>query len=168
MKKLSSLDQKILNHKVEKVFDLVSNYETYKIWFPESIKLNLVKSTPNKIGSVIEICTGFVKFYCELIRINSNKELVVHYSGAYEGRGIWYFFESLNGTKLIYEIDLEIKNPFVFLVSLFLDLSHIHSKMMTNIFFSLEKYLNELYNVNGNSVSNNSNTQPKIFTLTGN
>jgi ribosome-associated toxin RatA of RatAB toxin-antitoxin module len=168
MRDLTSLDQKVFPLKVEDVFNVISNFETYKDWFPQETKVNLLKSTPERIGSIIQVKTGTISFNIEMMRINPNKEIFVRYSGAYEGEGIWYFFETINGTKVMYEIELKIKNPFVVLLNFFVSVSMLHSKIMTKIFNRLEEYLIKIYNVKSNSLNNNSNTQPKIFNLTGN
>lgn len=168
MRSLTSLDQKVFPFKVEDVFKVISNFETYKEWFPDGTKVILLESTPKTIGSTIQVKTGMISFNIEMMKINPNKEIFVRYSGAYEGEGIWYFFETINGTKVMYEIDLKIKNPLVVLINFFVSVSAIHSKMMTKLFDRLEQYLNKIYNVNSNSLNNNSNTQPKIFNLSGN
>lgn len=168
MRNLTSLDQKVLSYKVENVFNVVSNFETYKEWFPEDAKVTVVKTTSQGVGSVIQVKTGIISFNIELMRINPNKEIIVRYSGAYEGEGIWYFFETTNGTKLMYEIELKIKNPLVFFLNFFINISTLHSKVMVKMFNRLEQYLNKIYNVDSNSLNNNSNTQPKIFTLSSN
>lgn len=168
MRNLTSLDQKILSFKVEDVFKVVSNFETYKEWFPEDAKVNVIKINPKGVGSIIQVKTGIISFQIEMMRINPNKEIIVHYTGAYEGEGIWYFFETANGTKLMYEIELKIKNPLVIVLNFFVNVSMLHSKVMNKIFNRLEEYLNKIYNVNSNSLNNNSNTQPKIFSFTSN
>lgn len=168
MRKLSSLDQKILNYKVEQIFSVISDFSTYKEWFPKSVKLEDVNLSDAKIGSIVKIKVGIISFRCELMRINNNKEIIVHYSGAYEGNGIWYFLETGKGTKLMYEIDLEIKNPIVKILSIFINVAGIHSKMMSNIFQGLEKYLNKIYHGDSDSLNNISNAQPKIFSISGN
>lgn len=168
MRNLTSLDQKVLSHKVEDVFKVVSNFETYKEWFPEDVKVTVIDTTPHGIGSIIKVENGIIRFNIEMMRVNPNKEILVRYSGAYEGEGIWYFFETTNGTKLMYEIELKIKNPLVFFLNFFINISTLHSKVMVKMFNRLEQYLNKIYNVDSNSLNNNSNTQPKIFTLSGN
>jgi ribosome-associated toxin RatA of RatAB toxin-antitoxin module len=169
MKELTSLDQKILNYEIEKVFPVVSDFNSYKEWFPKSSKVKLKKITEERTGSIIELKVGVVKFQMEMKSISPNKEIIVHYSGAYSGKGIWYFFENINGTKLMYEIDLVIKNPLVRFVSLFINIAHIHSKKMTEVFDGLEQYLDKLYNNNkANGLNNSKNSQPKIFSISGN
>jgi ribosome-associated toxin RatA of RatAB toxin-antitoxin module len=168
MRNLTSLDQKIFSHKVELVFRVISNFETYKDWFPEEAKVKLIETNSKGIGSVMQVEIGIIKFKIELTRINPNKEIIIRYSGAFEGEGIWYVFETTNGTKLMYEIELKIKNPLVVFLNFFVNISTLHSKMMTKMFNRLEEYLNKIYNVNSNSLNNNSNTQPKIFTISGN
>ncbi len=168
MKELSSLDQKILKFSVDKVFPVVADFQTYTEWFPNKPGIRILKLNPEKVGSIIEIKTGIISFKIELMRINPHKEIIVEYNGAYEGRGIWYFFETTNGTKLMYEIELEIKNILVRFVSLFINLNSIHSKMMTKIFDGLEDYLNKTYDVKPNGINNNSNSQSKIFSISSN
>lgn len=168
MKELTSLDHKILNYPVEKIFPIISDFQTYKEWYPKNVDISLIKSTPNKIGSVIQIKFGVIKFNIELARINQFREIIVQYSGAYEGSGIWYFFESANGTKLMYEIDLKIKSPLVRFVSIFVNINFMHSKVMTEIFDGLENYLNNIYKNEKNGLNNHSNSQPKIFSISSN
>lgn len=168
MRTVSSLDQKNLNFKIEQVFDVISDFSTYSEWFPKSVKLEVLNSHKEKVGSLIKISIGIVSFQCELMRINKNKEIIVHYTGSYEGNGIWYFLETGKGTKLMYEVDLQIKNPIVKVLSLFVNVAGIHSKMMSNLFQGLEKYLNKIYNDDSNSLDNLSDTQPKIFSISSN
>lgn len=168
MKELTSLDQRILNYKIENVFPVIADFSNYPKWFPENLNINVIKSSPEKVGSAINIKIGVIQFNIELKRINQNKEIIVQYSGAYEGQGIWYFFDSTNGTKLMYEIELKIKNPLVRLISLFINIASFHSKMMTKIFDGLEDYLNNIYRTNTDGFDNSNNSKPKIFSITGN
>ncbi|MCX8056740.1 MAG: SRPBCC family protein [Ignavibacteria bacterium] len=168
MRELSSLDQKILNLPIEKIFPVVSDFKTYNEWFPKNPELKILKTTSDYVGSIVEVKIGLVSFRIELMRINPNKEIIVQYSGAYEGRGIWYFFETINGTKLMYEIELEIKNPLVRFLSLFVNLNSIHSKMMTKIFQGLEEYLYKIYDIKPNGLNNINDTQSKIFPISSN
>lgn len=168
MKELTSLDQKILNYPVDKIFPIVSDFQTYREWFPKNVDISLIKKTPEKIGSIIQIKFGIVKFKIELTRINQFREIIVQYSGAYEGNGIWYFFESTIGTKLLYEIDLKIKNPIVRFISIFVNINSMHSNVMTKIFDGLENYLNNIYKNEKNGINNHSNSQPKIFSISSN
>lgn len=168
MKELTSLDQKILNYPVDKIFPIVSDFQTYREWFPKNVDISLIKKTPEKIGSIIQIKFGIVKFKIELTRINQFREIIVQYRGAYEGNGIWYFFESTNGTKLLYEIDLKIKNPIVRLISIFVNINSMHSNVMTKTFEGLENYLNNIYKNEKNGINNHSNSQPKIFSISSN
>lgn len=168
MKELTSLDQKILNYPVDKIFPIVSDFQTYREWFPKNVDISLIKKTPEKIGSIIQIKFGIVKFKIELTRINQFREIIVQYSGAYEGNGIWYFFESTIGTKLLYEIDLKIKNPIVRFISIFVNINSMHSNVMTKIFDGLETYLNNIYKNEKNGINNHSNSQPKIFSISSN
>ncbi len=163
MKELTSLDQKIFNLKIENIFSVISDFASYKNWFPTNPEMKLIKSTPEKIGSIIQIKTGIVNFKIELTRIIPNKEIIVSYTGAFEGQGIWYFFESTNGTKLLYEIDLKVKSPVVRFFSFFLNLTALHSKLMTQVFSGLEEYLNKTYNINKNGINNSNSSQSKIF-----
>lgn len=168
MRELTSLDQRILSYKIEKIFPVIADFETYKEWFPSKPGIKIIKTTAVKTGSIIQVQFGIIKFTIELMRINPNKEIIVHYSGAYRGKGIWYFFESANGTKLMYEIELEILNPLIRFSSLFLNIASLHSKMMTKIFDGLENYLHKIYKNEANGINNSDNTQPKIFSISGN
>ncbi len=163
MRSLTSLDHKILNHKPENIFKVVSNFETYPEWFGKDVRLKSIKTTQQKIGSVIKVKFGIIGFEIELMRVNPNYEIFVKYSGAYSGQGVWYFFETTNGTKLMYEIDLKIRNPLVWFTSLFVNIARLHSEIMAKIFRNLEEYLNKIYGNSEDGLNSSSDPQSKIF-----
>lgn len=168
MRKINSLDHRIIHHSVENIFTVISDFNTYPEWFGKKVRVKVLKITEEKIGSLIQINFGTVKFFCEIVKILLNKEIVVKYTGAYSGMGTWFFFKGTNGIKVIYEIDLIIRNPFVYILSYFISLNRIHSKTMNDIFNNLEKYLSQRFNAKLNGIRNSSNSQPKIFTLPSN
>ncbi len=166
MRKISSLDQRILKHDIGKLFNTIVNFETYPEWWDKKIKLNILKKTENYINSKIEIVVYGKSFFYEIVKAKPNHEIVINYSGIYSGTGTWFFVEGANGVKVMYEVDLEVKDFFVSLISFIFNLNVMHSKQMAKLFNGLEKYLNG--NSDSDSFDSSRNVQPPTFTLKGN
>lgn len=166
MRKILSLDQRILKQDIKNIFNAIVDFNTYHEWWDKSIKINVLNRTENFINSKIEITVYGKKFFCEIVKTVPHQEIVINYSGIYCGTGTWFFIEGANGVKVMYEVDLEVKDFFVKVISFIINLSAIHSKQMAKLFNGLENYLYD--NSNIDSLDNTSNVQPPTFTLKSN
>jgi len=166
MRKILSLDQRILRYDIKNIYNAVVDFNTYPAWWDKSIKINILRRTQNFINSKLEITAYKKRFFCEIVKVKPHQEIVINYSGIYSGTGTWFFVEGANGIKVMYEVDLEVKDFFVSLFSFIINLNAIHSKQMAKLFNGLENYLND--NSNGDSLDSARNVQPPTFTLTGN
>jgi len=70
-------------------------------------------------------------------------KLVMQYSGIYSGLGIWTLTEMNGQTKIDYEINLEVNNPFIRLLSYVIPVEKIHYKLMNEVLLGLENRLNQ-------------------------
>jgi ribosome-associated toxin RatA of RatAB toxin-antitoxin module len=166
MQKISSLDQRILKHDIKNIFNAIVDFNTYFEWWDKSIKINILKRTENFINSKLEITAYGKKFFCEIVKASPIQEIVINYSGIYSGTGTWFFVEGANGVKVMYEVDLEIKDFLVRLFSFIINLNAIHSKQMAKLFNGLENYLND--KSDSDSLDSARNVQPPTFTLKSN
>lgn len=166
MRKILSLDQRIFKQDIKNVFNAIVDFDTYHEWWDKSIKINVLNRTENFINSKIEITVYGKKFFCEIVKTVPHQEIVINYSGIYCGTGTWFFIEGANGVKVMYEVDLEVKDFFVAVFSVIINLSALHSKQMAKLFNGLENYLN--VNTSNNSLNSARDVQPPTFTLTSN
>jgi hypothetical protein len=94
------------------------------------------------IGSQIEIRPyGGIPFLCEFSESVEPIKLVMKYSGIYSGLGIWTLSEMNGQTKIDYEINLEINNLFIRLLSNVIPVEKIHYKLMNEVLLCLENRL---------------------------
>ena len=146
MKKIISADSCRLNHSAESVFNAVADVMVYKNWWSNNVKVKVLESSSNFIGSRIEIRASGGWFRCEIVSVNKPyKVRVRYYAGVQIGEGIWTNEKTGDSdTKLTYSIKLE---PFGFIprfLSNFINFSKIHSKAMKEMFVSLDRYLSSI------------------------
>lgn len=168
MKNIYSVDQKILNYKIEDIFNIIQDFSTYTEWFPKKFKLEIISLTNDLIGSKLKISYLGLTIYWEIIKIDNLKEILISYSGDLKGLGVWYFTDYATGVKIMFEIEVKIVNPLIYLGSFFINPVTFHSNKMKQIFDSLDNYLAIKYPDEKISLNNNGNIQPPTFTLPGN
>lgn len=167
MKQINSIDQIIFNSDIENIFKTILDLTSYKEWFPDKFKLEIISNEENYIGSRIKISYLGIEFIWEIIKIEKLSEIIVSYSGAYKGLATWYFSNLADGVKVMFEVELEIKNPFILFASFFVNMNEFHSKQMVQLFNNLETYLNTKYPNEKTRINNIGNIQPPTFTITG-
>ncbi len=165
MRRFSSLDQRILDFKIEDIFNSVADFQTYPEWWQKETNVKVISKTETKIGSQIEVSSLGGKFFCEVVKLVTNREIVVNYSGMFKGSGTWFFVEGANGVKVMYEIDLSIQNLFTAFVSFFVNFSLYHSKQMAKLYSNLEEYLKKKFKNETSDIDSSCNVQPPTFTL---
>ncbi len=81
-------------------------------------------------------------FKWEIVDVKLNEEVTVKYfDGLYSGIGIWQIEKVRDKTELTYKIELRDNSILIRSMGRFVDLQKLHSNMMKNVFFKLEKYL---------------------------
>lgn len=146
MPKIIASDSTYLNHSIETIWKVISDFNSYKKWWPALINLEIAHTSPQIIGSTL-VAKPFNgrSFSIKAVEVKPFSEIKLNYfAGIYSGDGRW-ILESVNDkTKLTYEVDLMIIDKFTKVIALVVPVSKIHSLIFKKIFRSLEKYLDEL------------------------
>lgn len=146
MPKIIASDSTYLNHPIEKVWQVISDFNSYKKWWPALVNLEVSNTSLQIIGSTL-VAKPFNgrSFSIKAVEVKPFSEIKLKYfAGIYSGDGRW-ILESVNDKiKLTYEVDLIITDKFTKAIARIVPISKIHSIIFKKIFRSLEKYLEEL------------------------
>lgn len=88
---------------------------------------------------------GAGEFTWQCVETIENQRISLEYKGAFEGKGHWILEPHGASTRVIYEVNVEIKNPFLCFVNKFISVERQHSKMMKKVFKSLDNYVSNLH-----------------------
>lgn len=145
MRKIIAFDTVHLNHPIEKVWSVISDITSYIKWWPKSVNLELVKATPEVVGTVLKASPLGGKSFSTMVDeiIPYQKIKIKYFDGLYRGDGFWIVESRNQKTILTYKVDLEIVDSFTKLISYFVPVSKIHSLIFKGIFKNLEKYLDK-------------------------
>lgn len=131
-------DKVKLNHRIHLVHEVLSDLSTYKLWWLgatfKQLDENSVKVSPKGPGS-----------FTWSITENKPELITLTYKGMFEGKGSWRLDQKGATTHLSYHIELVIVHPLIKLINRFLPIATLHSKMMVQVFASLDQYLNNLH-----------------------
>jgi ribosome-associated toxin RatA of RatAB toxin-antitoxin module len=143
MRRIISTDSGRINHSAEKVFSAVADVMVYNNWWSKRVKVEVLESNADFIGSKVEIRASGGWFRCEIVSVNKPFEVrVFYYAGVQKGEGIWTIIPAGDsGAVLTYSINLEPNGFMPRLLSNFLNFSKIHSNAMKEMFTGLDKYL---------------------------
>ena len=146
MKKISADDSAYVNFPLNDVWRAVSDFNSYKSWWPGNVEIKVLELNENLTGTKFQVKPNRKKgFICEVEIFQVHSKICLNYiAGIYSGKGFWEL-QKVNDQKTLirYKIDLEIKDPLINFISKFADVAKIHSKMMTDIFKGLEIYLSK-------------------------
>ncbi len=139
MPKIIASDSKYLNHSIETIWKVISDFNSYKKWWPALVNLEIAHTSPQIIGSTL-VAKPFNgrSFSIKAVEVKPFSEIKLNYfAGIYSGDGRW-ILESVNDkTKLTYEVDLLIIDKFTKVIALVVPVSKIHSLIFKKIFRSL-------------------------------
>lgn len=142
MKQIHSLNSITLPFSTQKIWKIITDITSYSLWWPSTVKIKVLNLTQHVMGSQIEVRPyGGLSFLCEFSECVDNVKLVMKYSGIYSGLGVWTLTEMNGQTKVDYEINLEINNLFIRLLSHVIPIEKIHYKLMNEVLFGLENRL---------------------------
>jgi ribosome-associated toxin RatA of RatAB toxin-antitoxin module len=124
------------------VFAAVLDCESYPRWWPAQLRVQILRVTPDRVGSQIEIQPRGGRFVCEIARVAPDREIEIEYvEGVHRGAGRWTFEKLSDSTRACYEIDLEPQGWLPRLLSNWMDFSELHSRSMAKVFDGLEEWL---------------------------
>lgn len=145
MQKIHSVNSITLPFSAEAIWEVLTDISSYSLWWPSTLKTKVLNVTQELIGSQIEVRPyGGLPFICAFAASVDHLELTMQYSGIYSGTGIWKLSETNGRTKVDYEINLDINNRFIRLLSYVMPVDKVHYKLMDEVLFGLKNRLESL------------------------
>jgi len=145
MKQIHSINSITIPFSARQIWTILTDIPSYPLWWPSTLKIKVLNTTQNIIGSQVEIRPyGGIPFFCEFSQSVEPVKLVMKYSGIYSGLGVWTLSEMNGQTKIDYEIYLEINNLFIRLLSYVVPIEKIHYTLMDKLLFGLESRLKKM------------------------
>jgi uncharacterized protein YndB with AHSA1/START domain len=127
----------------DKIWPVLADIARYPQWWPRSLFVHLLHADPGLVGSEYRIRPyGWRSFCCKVVSVEEPACICLQYEGAYmSGIAEWRLESVGQGTRVIYDMDAEVKDLLVALVGKVTDLKNIHSYSMRHIFQNLKKQL---------------------------
>ncbi len=146
MRKIVACDKVYLNHPPQKVWSIISDFNSYSKWWPWFVKIQINNFSESIIGTVIKVKVfGGKSFFSKVENIKNEEQIkLLYFDGLYYGYGIWKIDGQGNSSILSYEVDLEIKDPFIRILSYIVSISKLHSLTFKHIFRNLGKYIGRI------------------------
>jgi ribosome-associated toxin RatA of RatAB toxin-antitoxin module len=142
VRRTHATDCRNLPFDLAEVFAAVLDFDSYPRWWPAQLRVRVLRVTPDRVGSRVEIRPRGGRFVCVIARIAPDREIEMEYvEGVHRGSGRWTFGRAAEGTRACYEIDLEPQGWLLRLLSDFLDFGKLHSRSMEKVFDGLEGWL---------------------------
>lgn len=147
MPKIIASDSVELNYPLENVWSIISDFQSYKTWWPRLVNLNIKNEYQKLIGTTLKVSPfGGKSFSIKVVEITNLKEIKLEYfDGLYRGFGRWIIESNNVSTILTYEVNLDIVDSLTKLISYILPVSKIHSMIFRMIFSNLREHLKEKY-----------------------
>ena len=125
------------------IWPALADITQYPKWWPRLLFVHLLHADPGLIGTEFTIRPyGWRSFRCKVISVEEPVRICLQYDGIYMGGVAEWRLEPIDdGTRVIYDMDAEVNDPLVALVSMVINLKSIHSYSMRNIFQNLKKQL---------------------------
>ena len=139
MRRNQATDCRTLPFDVAEVYAAFLDFDGYPRWWPGQLRVRVLKVTPDRAGSRIEIRPRGGRFNCEIGQAIPDREILIEYvEGVHRGTGRWTFERLAEGTRACYGIDLEPQGWLPRLLSNFLDFGTRHSRSMGQALDGLE------------------------------
>jgi ribosome-associated toxin RatA of RatAB toxin-antitoxin module len=141
-KRIQSKNTKTFPFSAHQIWETIIDFEKYSEWWPSTVKLEVLEMMKGLKGSRIKAKPyGGLAFVCEVVDVQPRAKLLMEYSGVYKGTGGWSITENDGHCGVEYDINLEINNAFIRLLSYLLPVEKIHYNLMNDVFSGLEKRL---------------------------
>jgi ribosome-associated toxin RatA of RatAB toxin-antitoxin module len=127
------------------VWNVLIDFDSYAQWWPRSVRIRVLKTTPELIGSQFEVRPfGRKGFVCEVESVDPGLELQLQYlDGTYAGTGVWSIEPLEEGCRVSYAVDLEIVDRLTSALSHVVNLGAIHSRLVRKIFAGLGSHVRQ-------------------------
>ena len=129
---------------VENVWNVLIDIPNYHKWWPKIVNLKVLKLTDELIGTEFQASPfGGKSFSCKVISLIPKNEIRLSYfDGIYRGEGVWKVESKDNLVNVSYEVDLEIVDKSIALLSRIIPIPKLHSMIFKKILRGLEKQIN--------------------------
>lgn len=135
-------DRRTLPFSVSEVFNAILDFQHYPKWWPKQLRIRVLRTTTDFLGSQIEVRPMGGHFTCEVVGIEQNQSIQIAYvDGLHRGTGMWSFEAVGDETAVSYRIDLEPQGWLPRLLSHVMDFGRIHSNEMQQVFDGMETWL---------------------------
>jgi ribosome-associated toxin RatA of RatAB toxin-antitoxin module len=142
MKRTQATDCLTLPFDVAVLVAAVLDCERYHRWWPAQLRVQILRVTPDRVGSQIEIQPRGGRFVCEIARVAPDREIEIEYvEGVHRGKGRWTFERLGDGTRACYQIDLAPQGWLPRLLSNWMDVGDMHSRSMAKVFDGMGEWL---------------------------
>lgn len=143
MRRITVTDTTELPYSPRAVWKALVDFPASPAWWRPNVVVTVRKFEPTIVGTVCQVRPyGGLGFLCRVTSVTPESEMRMEYfDGIYRGVGIWRLMPLGEGTRLSYEIDLEIKSRFMRLLSYVLDFGAIHSRLMQQVFGNLKQHI---------------------------
>src|ERR1043166_9090569 len=142
MRRIQTTDCRTLPFDLAAVFAALVDFENYPRWWPAELRLRVLRTTTELVGSRFEVRPRGGSFVCEVAQVIPEKEMLIHYvDGLHRGTGLCTFKRQGERTKVCYRIDLEPQGWLLRLLAHFINFAARHSRGMERLFDGLDVWL---------------------------
>ncbi len=132
-------DKVHMNHTNIFIHSIISDLNTYALWWPNT-KITKLDDSRVEVSPA-----GPGSFTWEIIENEKDSKVVLQYKGIFSGTGTWRIDKDGAMSYLTYHVSATIDHGFYRFINKFVSLNKLHSKMMKNVFKSLDTYLNNYH-----------------------
>jgi len=136
-------DETIVPLSPAEVWPVLIDIAGYPKWWPRSLFVRLLHANPVIVGTEFSLRPyGWRSFRCRVLSVEEPVRIGLQYEGDYMIGGAEWRLEPVGqGTRVIYDMDAEVKDLLVTLIGRMINLKSIHSYSMRCIFRNLKQQL---------------------------
>jgi uncharacterized protein YndB with AHSA1/START domain len=129
---ITATDQILVPASPAAVWRVLADLNRYSAWWPKPVGIRATTITPELEGSDLEVRPrGGPAFHWLVERAVPDSLLLLRYhTGPYQGTGTWLLEPVLEGTRVVYALDLTTTHPLLRLIGRVTNLGRAHSRMM--------------------------------------
>jgi ribosome-associated toxin RatA of RatAB toxin-antitoxin module len=143
MPQIKAFDEITINPPIDKVWKVLIDIPQYQKWWLKMVNLKVLKYNSDIVGTEFQARPlGGKSFSCRVVSIVPKKEIKLNYlEGIYRGEGVWKIESKDNLVNVSYEVDLEIVDKSISLLSQIIPIPKLHSMIFKKILNGLAEQL---------------------------
>jgi uncharacterized protein YndB with AHSA1/START domain len=139
-RQIAAIDEAILGYPPDRVWAIVADLGRYHEWWAAPYHVETIQDA-HGVGTRIRMSNGrFVRWVATLTQLDPER-VVIHYEGAWNGDARWSVAPCLDGTRLVFRIDVDPGPVWLKMLARTRDLKRRHSHQMTKVFAQLRHRL---------------------------